>query len=266
MTIDWWTLGLEAVNVAVLIWLLARFFWRPLAAMIEERRIAAAKDLTEAAAKRTEAEKALAEIATIRAGLAKEREAMLVAAAGEADKEHATRLAQAMTEIEALRAAARAAIVKQKDEARKDWHEHAAKLAVDIAGRLVEGLEGSLPVGPFLDGLIREIQRLPESQRRGLAFLLRQGGRGQQHRRRQAQHRARPQRVGDRHAQAARAFAVVVVATHGIPPWLTPGRMVPAVPRARYAANGALAEGGWIESGQVMQRMRMICISRPLAG
>lgn len=169
MTIDWWTLGLEAVNVAVLIWLLARFFWRPLAAMIEERRVAAAKDLTEAAAKRTEAEKALAEIATIRVGLAKEREAMLVAAAGEADKEHATRLAQAMTEIEALRAAAHAAIVKQKDEARKDWHEHAAKLAVHIAGRLVEGLEGSLPVGPFLDGLIREIQRLPESQRRGLA-------------------------------------------------------------------------------------------------
>jgi F-type H+-transporting ATPase subunit b len=169
MTIDWWTLGLEAVNVAVLIWLLARFFWRPLAVMIEERRIAAAKDLTEAAAKRSEAEKALAEIAVTRAGLAKERESMLVAAAGEADKEHAARLAQAVKEIEALRATAHAAIVKQKDDASKAWREQAAKLAVDIAGRLVAGLDGALPAGPFLDGLVREIQQLPDTQRHGLA-------------------------------------------------------------------------------------------------
>jgi len=29
MTIDWWTLGLQTVNVAILVWLLQRFFWRP---------------------------------------------------------------------------------------------------------------------------------------------------------------------------------------------------------------------------------------------
>ena len=39
MTIDWWTLGLQAVNVAVLIWLLGRFFWKPVAAMIETMAI-----------------------------------------------------------------------------------------------------------------------------------------------------------------------------------------------------------------------------------
>ncbi|MDU1693666.1 MAG: ATPase, partial [Bradyrhizobium sp.] len=31
MTIDWWTVGLQAVNVTILVWLLARFFWRPVA-------------------------------------------------------------------------------------------------------------------------------------------------------------------------------------------------------------------------------------------
>ena len=39
MSIDWVTLGLQAVNVAILIWILARFFWRPLAAMIETMAI-----------------------------------------------------------------------------------------------------------------------------------------------------------------------------------------------------------------------------------
>ena len=38
MTIDWWTLGIQTVNVVVLVWLLQHFFWRPVAAMIEQRR------------------------------------------------------------------------------------------------------------------------------------------------------------------------------------------------------------------------------------
>ena len=41
MTIDWWTLGLQTINVLILIWLLAHFFWRPVAGMIEQRRAAA---------------------------------------------------------------------------------------------------------------------------------------------------------------------------------------------------------------------------------
>ena len=38
MTIDWWTLGFRAVNVVILVWLLQHFFWRPVAAIIEQRR------------------------------------------------------------------------------------------------------------------------------------------------------------------------------------------------------------------------------------
>ncbi len=38
MTIDWWTLALQAANVLILVWLLARFFWKPVAGMIAERR------------------------------------------------------------------------------------------------------------------------------------------------------------------------------------------------------------------------------------
>ena len=48
MTIDWWTLGIQTVNVVILIWLLERFFWRPVAAMIEQRRATAQRILDEA--------------------------------------------------------------------------------------------------------------------------------------------------------------------------------------------------------------------------
>ena len=129
MKIDWWTLGIEAVNVAVLVWLLARFFWRPVAAMIAQRRTAAAKELADATAKRAEADKALAEIAGTRAGLAKERETMLAAAASDADKERAARLAKTAKEIEALRVAAEAAIAKEKEAAASTWREESTASA-----------------------------------------------------------------------------------------------------------------------------------------
>jgi F0F1-type ATP synthase membrane subunit b/b' len=50
MTFDLWTLGFQAVNVLVLIWLLHRFFWKPVAAMIAARQAAAATLLEEAEA------------------------------------------------------------------------------------------------------------------------------------------------------------------------------------------------------------------------
>ena len=41
MQIDWWTLGLQTVNALVLIWLLSRFLFRPIASILAEREVAA---------------------------------------------------------------------------------------------------------------------------------------------------------------------------------------------------------------------------------
>ena len=37
MHIDLWTLGLQTINVLVLVWLLARFLFRPVAAIVVQR-------------------------------------------------------------------------------------------------------------------------------------------------------------------------------------------------------------------------------------
>src|SRR5450755_323750 len=114
MTIDWWTLGIQTVNVVILVWLLGRFFWRPVAAMIEQRRATAQRIVAEAEAKRSEATAALAEIERTRAGFAKEREAILAAAHEAAERARATRLAEAEKEAQSLEAATKAAIEKEK--------------------------------------------------------------------------------------------------------------------------------------------------------
>ena len=48
MRIDWWTLGLQTVNVLILVWILSRFLFRPVVAILEERRATAARLLDDA--------------------------------------------------------------------------------------------------------------------------------------------------------------------------------------------------------------------------
>src|ERR1700735_3500448 len=94
MTLSWWTLGIQTVNVAILIWLLGRFFWRPVAAMIEQRRATAQRVVAEAEAKHSEATAALTEIERTRAGFARERETILTQAHEAAERERVTHLAE----------------------------------------------------------------------------------------------------------------------------------------------------------------------------
>ena len=169
MTIDWWTLGIQTVNVVILVWLLGRFFWRPVAAMIEQRRAAAQRILAEAEAKRSQATAALAEIERTRAGFAREREAILAAAHEAAEQARTARLDEAAKEAASLEAAAKAAIEKEKAAADKAWAERASRLAVEIAERLAARLDGPAVRAAFLDWLLKEIRALPEPVRQAVA-------------------------------------------------------------------------------------------------
>lgn len=169
MTIDWWTLGLQTLNVLILIWLLQHFFWRPVAAMIEQRRAAAQGMLAEAETKRHDAATALAEIEKTRAGFAKERESILAAAHEAAEQARAARLTEALSEANAFKAAARQEIETEKQAAEKDWTERASQLALDIATRLAARLDGAAVRTSFLNWLLAEIKGLPEATRQAVA-------------------------------------------------------------------------------------------------
>ncbi|MEX6508406.1 F0F1 ATP synthase subunit delta [Jiella sp. M17.18] len=168
MSIDWWTLAIQAINVLILIWLLARFFWRPLADMIAARQKAAEATLDEAEARRAEAETQLAEIGRTRAGFAQERAAVLAEAKSAAEALKADILAKAADEAEAQRAAARAELAREAAEARAAWTDAASRLAVDIARKLLGRLDERALREAFLGALAREIARLPDAERQSL--------------------------------------------------------------------------------------------------
>ena len=169
MKLDWWTLGIQAVNVVILIWLLGRFFWRPMARMIAERRGAAERILSDAEAKRADVAQALEEIGQSRAGFAAERDAILAAARHEAEQARAARLADAEKEAASLQAAAAAAIIKERRAAEAAWSEQASQLAIDIAARLLSRLKSDRVQDAFLDRLVEELRALPEQTRLSLA-------------------------------------------------------------------------------------------------
>ena len=169
MTLDWWTLGLQTVNVAVLVWLLQRFFWRPVAAIIEQRRATTQRALAEAAAKGVQATAALAEVEQTRAGFAAEREAILADARTAAEQIRTVRLDEATKEATAVGAAAKAALAKEAAAAEAAWAERSGRLAIDVARRLAARLDGPAVRASFLDWLLGAIQALPPAALQAMA-------------------------------------------------------------------------------------------------
>ncbi|WP_296713210.1 F0F1 ATP synthase subunit delta [Rhodoblastus sp.] len=165
MTFDWWTFGLQTINVLVLFWLLSRFFWRPVAGMIERRREQAQALLDDARAVRDAAAKALAEAKKRNAGFAEERELILQQARSEAAEAGRALLAQAEAEVAVLREQAAAARAKEHDEAEKAWSGRASRLAIEIAEKLVSRLDATAVREAFLQWLAEQIVALPSDAR-----------------------------------------------------------------------------------------------------
>lgn len=163
MTIDWWTLGFQTVNVAILVWLLGHFFWKPVAAMIEARRASTQKLADDAEKSRVTAAAALADIEETRAGFAAERESILAEADISADAARTALLAKAQTRVEVLQATAEAAIAKNEEAQNDAWADRSSDLAIEIAGRLAGRLDAAAVQASFLEWLVDEIRKLPET-------------------------------------------------------------------------------------------------------
>src|SRR5260370_23492031 len=138
MQIDWWTLGLQAVNALVLIWLLAHFLFRPVVNAIGTRQKAAGQLLADAKAAKAAAESERDKAAAEAARLAEHRSEALKAAEAEAATAKSALLAMAQAEADKLRAAAKAEIDAERRTEALAAEDRAGRLAVDIAGKRLD--------------------------------------------------------------------------------------------------------------------------------
>jgi F-type H+-transporting ATPase subunit b len=165
MRIDWWTLGLQTVNILVLVWILSRFLFRPVAAIIAKRRDEAGSVMAEAKAARDQAaaerDKAVAETARQAAA----RADVLAKAVAEAETQRAALLATAKADADHLRSAAEAEIAAAGRRGEEAAAARASLLAVDIAGKLFARLPDEARVSGFIAGLAEAVAALPASAR-----------------------------------------------------------------------------------------------------
>jgi F-type H+-transporting ATPase subunit b len=167
MHIDWSTLALQTINALVLVWLLARFLFRPVADIVAARQKAAQQLLADAEARRSaaQAEQDAARAETAR--LAASREAALESAQADGEAHKAALLASARTEAAQLRADAEGEIERARAAQARTVEDDAVRLAVDIAGRLLDRMPPEARVQGFISGAAQALAAMPPEVRAG---------------------------------------------------------------------------------------------------
>ena len=169
MRIDWWTLALQTVNVLILIWILARFFFRPIMNIVTKRQEEANKLLAAAAHASQDADEARADAGKARAKIAAEQERLIAEARNAAKIEKQNLLAQTSEEIAKLRSEAAATVARDRAAAEDAMINRASELAVAIAQRLLARFADQNVFHTFVDEICREVRALSAEARESLA-------------------------------------------------------------------------------------------------
>lgn len=169
MHIDWSTLALQTVNVLILIWILGRFFFRPVADLVAKRREEAVRLIADADEARKKAEDLRGEAATLRADIDVQRDRLIADAHKAAEAEKASVLAHLSGELEQHRKDSAIAIEKERVAMQHAVLERASELSIQIARRLLERLPPGNAFSAFLEGLSDQLGKLPADLRKSLA-------------------------------------------------------------------------------------------------
>jgi F-type H+-transporting ATPase subunit b len=100
--IDWFTVGAQALNFLILVWLMKRFLYKPIRGAIDAREKLIASELADAAAKKAEAHKERDEFQRKNEDLDRQRAALLSKATDEAKVELQRLLEEARKAADAL--------------------------------------------------------------------------------------------------------------------------------------------------------------------
>jgi F-type H+-transporting ATPase subunit b len=116
MLIDWFTVGAQALNFMVLVWLLQHFLYKPILNAIDTREKGIAAKLADAEGKTKEAQKEHDDFDRKNKDFDQQRAALLNKATGDAKTEHDRLVGEAQKECDTLRTNQTAAL--QNDQAR----------------------------------------------------------------------------------------------------------------------------------------------------
>jgi F-type H+-transporting ATPase subunit b len=175
MHLDWWTIGLQTINFGILVWLLYRFLYKPVLAMIDTRKAEVHRQLDAAKEIEEKAKMRLAAVEAERAGIAAEREAALQAATAQAQELAEARRAQAERDAQALLDSTRKALASERDWALDEARRLALDLGACFAQRLLEEIPAQYQAEAWIERIENHLNALSRADRDLLVRQLADG-------------------------------------------------------------------------------------------
>lgn len=165
MLIDWFTVGAQAVNFLILVWLMKRFLYQPVLAAIDAREKKIAGELQQAADAKVQAEKEREDLRTQTQTLQGQREQLLRAAAAEADAQRKHLLENARKESQELRSKSIAALTAEQAELKLEVVSRTRQAAFALTRRTLADLADAGLEDQMLEAFVRRVAGLNDTQK-----------------------------------------------------------------------------------------------------
>jgi F-type H+-transporting ATPase subunit b len=170
--IDWFTVVAQVINFLILVWLLKHFLYKPILDAIDAREKRIAKELADAAAKKTEAQKEFDEFRRKNEEFEQQRDVLLSKATEEAQTERQRLLDEA-------RQAADVLLAKRQQALRNDAHNLHQELSrltqqevFSIARKALADLTDTGLEERIVEAFMRRLREMDEQSKAGLAQAL----------------------------------------------------------------------------------------------
>jgi F-type H+-transporting ATPase subunit b len=160
-----WTIAFQAVNFLVLVWLLQRFLYKPVLAVIDRRKAESDRVLRDAAEAKQTADALRQQLDQERTGLGEERARALEAAHAAARAAQQSLMEAARAESAKLIAGAHEQIARERAEALTTLRKEAAQVSVELARRLLQTATPTTVPQGMIDQLLTMLEQRPESER-----------------------------------------------------------------------------------------------------
>ena len=176
MHLDWWTVALQTINFAVLVWLLHRFLYKPVLRLIDGRKAEVQRQYDEAKATEEKAKVHLAAVEAARAGINAEREALMKSAAAAAEKASEVHRQLAEREAQALIDGTRKTLATEREQALEEARRAALDLGSEFARRILTEVPTQFRAEAWMERIEQSLNGLSKPELEALMSQLKDGG------------------------------------------------------------------------------------------
>ncbi len=165
MLIDWFTVGAQAVNFLILVWLMKRFLYEPVLAAIDAREQKVASELQQAADAKTQADKEREALRVKTEALPGQTAELLRAAAGDADTQRQHLLEDARKESQELRSRSMTALAAEQAELKLQIVSRTRQETFALTRKTLADLADTSLEDRMLEVFIRRVADLNDAQK-----------------------------------------------------------------------------------------------------